>query len=164
MILGIWDGHDAGAAIVEGNEIKVAINEERVSRNKLEVGFPKESIKACLDYIDAKPGDIDTIAACTSDFSKTLTRIFPSLKDKYYLLRRRKVYPKFARWRKNLKYRLTEIGPSYPTKKISEKLLKNLKSNTDFEKPCECGYTEGKSMSIEQMKKCHWFKTGGGKN
>jgi len=46
----------------------------------------------------------------------------------------------------------------------SEKLLKNLKSNTDFENPCECGYTEEKSMSIEQMKKCHWFKTGGGKN
>jgi predicted NodU family carbamoyl transferase len=26
QILGIWDGHDAGAAIVEENEIKTAIN------------------------------------------------------------------------------------------------------------------------------------------
>jgi len=28
-VLGIWDGHDAGACIVEGSEIKIAVNEER---------------------------------------------------------------------------------------------------------------------------------------
>jgi len=124
MILGIWDGHDAGAAIVEDNKIRVAINEERVTRRKLDVGFPRESIKACLDYLNIKPEDIDIVAACTSDFSKTLTRIFPSMKDKYYLLRRRKIYPRFAQWRKDLKYKLTEFGPSYPTRKISEWLLR----------------------------------------
>lgn len=32
QILGIWDGHDAGACIVENGEIKVAINEERLTR------------------------------------------------------------------------------------------------------------------------------------
>ncbi len=136
MILGIWDGHDAGAAIVDGNEIKVAVNEERITRKKLDVGFPTESIKCCLNYLKLRPDDIKTVAACTSDFSKTLTRAFPSLKDKYYLLRRRKVYPKFARWKKDWKYKLTEIGPSYPTKKMSEKLLrKNLKKMgfKDFE-------------------------------
>ena len=31
-ILGIWDGHDAGSAIIEDNDIKVAINEERITR------------------------------------------------------------------------------------------------------------------------------------
>jgi len=124
MILGIWDGHDSGAAIVEGAQIKVAVNEERLTRRKLEIGFPKESIKCCLNYLGLKPSDIDTIAACTSDFSKTLTRIFPSAKNKYYLLRRRKVYPKFAKWQKNLKYRLTEIGSSGSTKKISKWTLK----------------------------------------
>ena len=125
MILGIWDGHDAGAAIVEDKEIKIAVNEERLTRKKLDVGFPKESIKCCLDYLKIKPQDIDLIAICTSDFSKTLTRVFPILKDRYYVLRRRKNYPKFAKWQKNLKYKLTEIGSSYPIKKISEKILKN---------------------------------------
>ena len=124
MILGIWDGHDAGAAIVDGNEIKVAVNEERLTRRKLDVGFPKESIKCCLEYLGLKPTDITDVAACTSDFSKTLTRVFPSMKDRYYLLRRRKVYPKFAKWQKNLKYKLTEFGPSYPTKKVSQYFLK----------------------------------------
>lgn len=124
MILGIWDGHDAGAAIVDKNEIKVAINEERLTRRKLDIGFPKESIKACLDYIGIKPCDIDIVAACTSDFSKTLTRIFPSLKNRYYLLRRKKIYPKFINKQKFLKYKLTEIGSNYLTKKFSEWFLK----------------------------------------
>jgi len=124
MILGIWDGHDAGAAIVDGNEIKVAVNEERLTGKKLDVGFPTESIKCCLGYLNLKPSDIDIVVTCTSDFSKTLTRVFPSMKDKYYLLRRRKIYPRFAKWQKDLKYKLTEIDPSYPTKKISEWILK----------------------------------------
>lgn len=124
MIMGIWDGHDAGAAIIDGKKIKVAVNEERLTRRKLDVGFPKESIKCCLDYLDLKPEDIDSVAACTSDFSKTLTRVFPSMKDKYYLLRRRKVYPKFAQSQKDFKYKLTEIGPSYLTRKVSENFLK----------------------------------------
>jgi len=124
MILGIWDGHDAGAAIIENNEIKVAVNEERLTHKKLDVGFPYESIKCCLNHLNLKPEDIDAVSTCTSDFSKTLTRVFPSMKDRYYLLRRRKIYPGFAKWQKNLKYKLTEIGSSYPTKKISEHNLK----------------------------------------
>jgi carbamoyltransferase len=124
MILGIWDGHDAGAAIVDKNQIKIAVNEERLTRRKLDVGFPSESIKCCLNYLGLKPGDIDLVATCTSDFSKTMTRVFPKMKDKYYLLRRRKIYPKFAQKQKDLKYKLTEIGSSYPTKKISETWLR----------------------------------------
>ncbi len=124
MILGIWDGHDAGAAIIDGKEIKVAVNEERLTRRKLDVGFPKESIKCCLEYLGLKPSDVTNVAACTSDFSKTLTRVFPSMKDKYYLLRRRKVYPKFAQNQKNFKYKLTEIGPSYLTRKVSKRFLR----------------------------------------
>ena len=38
-ILGIWDGHDSGAAIIKGNEILAAINEERLTRRKLEIIF-----------------------------------------------------------------------------------------------------------------------------
>jgi len=124
VILGIWDGHDAGAAIIEGNEIKIAVNEERLTRKKLDVGFPYESINCCLNYINLKPTDVEKIACCTSDFSKTMTRVFPSMKDRYYLLRRRQIYPRFAKRQKNLKYKLTEIGTSYPTKKASEIILK----------------------------------------
>ena len=54
-VLGIWDGHDAGACIVKDEKIIVAINEERLTKRKLDVGFPRESIKACLRYANLRP-------------------------------------------------------------------------------------------------------------
>jgi carbamoyltransferase len=113
-ILGIWDGHDAGACIVEDGVIKVAINEERLTRRKLDVGFPRNSINACLSYLKLKPNDVKVIATTTTDFSKTLTRVFPSLKERYYLFRRRKIErPRFARFQHFLKYKLTQYGNVY---------------------------------------------------
>jgi len=110
MILGIWDGHDCGAAIIEGKEIKAAVNEERFTKRKLEVGFPENSIKCCLKILNLKPTDIFHIAITTTDFAKTLTRIFPRLKENYYLFRRRKMEkPRFIDLRRNIKYRTTEI-------------------------------------------------------
>jgi len=44
LVLGIWDGHDAGAALVDGETVLFAVNEERLTRRKLEVGFPRRSI------------------------------------------------------------------------------------------------------------------------
>ncbi|MBI2076289.1 MAG: hypothetical protein HYT72_03530 [Candidatus Aenigmarchaeota archaeon] len=125
-ILGIWDGHDAGAAIAEGGVIKVAINEERLSKRKLDVGFPRLSIQACLNYLGLKPTDINIVAASTSDFSKTLTRIFPSLKESYYLFRRRKIEkPRFVGLRRAFKYNTTTTGNLHGIcKRISEYYLK----------------------------------------
>jgi carbamoyltransferase len=111
--LGIWDGHDAGVALVEGDQIVFAINEERLSRRKLEVGFPHRSIKACLNYEDIPESAITEIAISTSDPAKTLTRLVPSLKEEYYLLRRRKKAPRrFDFFKKRFKYRFTELGPN----------------------------------------------------
>lgn len=113
FILGIWDGHDAGAAIVEGDRILFAVNEERFTRRKLEAGFPRFSIEACLSFAGITPSDIKEIAASTSDPAKTLTRIFPSLKEEYYLIRRRKKGPeRFDGIKKSFKYRFTEFGPN----------------------------------------------------
>jgi len=79
-ILGIWDGHDSGAAIIKDNEILVAINEERLTRRKLEIKFPSKSIEACLNYLKIDHSDISEIAVSTSDPAKTLARIAPSTK------------------------------------------------------------------------------------
>ena len=131
-ILGFWDGHDAGAAIVEGDEIKVAFNEERLSRRKLDVGFPRLSIKACLNYLSCSPSEIKAVAASTSDFSKTLTRFFPSLKEKYYLIRRRKMIPRLMMLQKNTKYIMTEYGPSWLSSYLSERNLKQQLNKLGF--------------------------------
>jgi carbamoyltransferase len=112
-VLGIWDGHDAGAALLKGDRILVAVNEERYSRRKLEAGFPTRSINACLSYAGISPGSIQHVAISTSDPAKTLTRLFPGLKEAYYLLRRRKKDPGvllgFKKW---FKYRATELHPN----------------------------------------------------
>ncbi len=119
-ILGIWDGHDAGAALVSGDEILFAINEERLTRRKLEVGFPEMSIKACLKAAGLSPAEIATIAASTTDPAKTLTRLFPGLKEEYYLIRRRKLSPRRADpFKKAFKYRFTELAPNALSRMLS---------------------------------------------
>ena len=124
FILGIWDGHDAGAALLQGEEIVFAINEERLSRRKLEVGFPHRSIRACLDFAGLQPHDIQAIGASTTDPAKTLTRFLPNLKEEYYLIRRRKMAPRpFDAFKKAFKYRFTELAPNAISHRLSRNWL-----------------------------------------
>ena len=51
-ILGVWDGHDSGAALVRDGKIIFASNEERYTRRKLEVRFPYNAINAALALIN----------------------------------------------------------------------------------------------------------------
>ncbi len=85
-VIGVWDGHDAGAALVIDGRVVLALNEERLSGRKLDVGLPVR----CLAVMrEAAAGRRIAWAPTTSDPAKTLTRVFPSLKDNYYRLRRR---------------------------------------------------------------------------
>jgi len=118
--LGIWDGHDAGAALLEGGRVVAAVNEERLTRRKLDVGFPARSIEACLAFAGLSPKDVTRIAACTSDPAKTLTRLVPGLKEEYYLIRRRKKRPgRLDPLKKRFKYRFTELPPNRLTHALS---------------------------------------------
>jgi len=119
-VLGIWDGHDAGAALLRGDRIVFAVNEERLSRRKLEVGFPARSIRACIDFAGLRPLAIKSVAVSTADPAKTLTRLAPALKEEYYLIRRRKMRPRrLDRCRMGFKYRFTEVGPNILTRRLT---------------------------------------------
>jgi carbamoyltransferase len=121
IVLGIWDGHDSGAALVCDNEIRFATNEERLTRRKLEVSFPQRSIQAALDHERLPANAVDAIAVSTSDLSKTLHRFFPGFKEQYYQLRRRQKLPTgVRRFQKLNKYWLTEFGGSWLTRSLSE--------------------------------------------
>lgn len=125
FVLGIWDGHDAGAALLESGRVRFAINEERLSRRKLEIGFPARSIEACLRAASLQPSDVRRIAATTSDPAKTLTRLFPRLQEEYYLIRRRKKVPKtFDPLKKSFKYRFTELAPNFLSTRLSRSYFK----------------------------------------
>lgn len=62
-ILGLQlNSHDTGAAIVKDGKILAAINEERLSRKKIDGSTPYKSIKECLRITRLKEKDIDILA------------------------------------------------------------------------------------------------------
>jgi carbamoyltransferase len=124
-ILGIWDGHDSGAALLQDGQLRCAINEERLSRRKLEVCFPSRSIAACLALARLPPEQVHVVAASTSDPAKTLGRWWPGSKERYYSVRRRKASPgSTAGLTRGLKYRITEWGPGAASRLLSGRALK----------------------------------------
>ena len=127
-VLGVWDGHDAGACLVENGRIKVAVNEERLTRKKLFIGFPEKSIRACLNFFHLKPSDIQIIAACGTQFTRLLARQFPYFDREFYRFRRRLIpKPKFERSRRLLKYKLAELNLPFSKKVAEEQLKRKLK-------------------------------------
>ncbi len=126
IILGIWDGHDSGAALVAGDEVLVAVNEERLTRRKLEVGMPRLSIACCLHEAGVSPQQLAAVAVSTTDPAKTLTRLFPSLKEAYYQIRRRKKDPgRLDPLKKSFKYRFTELAPNALSRMLSRVSLRS---------------------------------------
>jgi carbamoyltransferase len=125
IAVGIWDGHDSGAALVVDGRIVAAVNEERLSRRKLEVAFPARSIEACLRIGSIRPSDVQVVAASTSDVAKTIARVFPSTKERFYQVRRRRAGPGLlASATRRAKYWITELGPSAASRALSRVCLR----------------------------------------
>ena len=63
IVLGVsLDSHDTGAAIVQNGEIVVAINEERLSRKKMDGSAPIQSVQECLRISNLGGSEIDVLA------------------------------------------------------------------------------------------------------
>jgi carbamoyltransferase len=63
--MGISDHFTAGAAIVRDGVVVAAINEERLARKKMVMGFPRKSIAAVIQLAGLKAGDIDHVAVAS---------------------------------------------------------------------------------------------------
>ena len=61
-ILGINFGHDSSASLVMNGEIVMAIEEEKMSRIKQDIGWPKHAINRILYENNLSKSDIDLIA------------------------------------------------------------------------------------------------------
>ena len=61
-ILGIYDWHNSCAALVEDGKILAAMEEERLSRNKIEFGMPFRSIKKIFEMTGNTWKDVDAVA------------------------------------------------------------------------------------------------------
>ena len=109
-VIGVWDGHDAGVALVVDGRVTLALNEERLSGRKLDVGLPERALAVVRD---AARGLRVAYAPTTSDPAKTLTRLFPSMKEDYYKLRRRLAPPgPLHGLKQRAKYALTQWRPT----------------------------------------------------
>jgi len=100
-ILGIWDGHDSGAALIKDGKIVKAISEERLNRKKLYVGFPSESIKFILNHIKKEEIDLIAIAGLeglVADIEEDIQKLWTSGLGKLYC--------KFARFDSLLRSKL----------------------------------------------------------
>lgn len=135
-ILGIWDGHDAGAAIVSGEDGRMlaAVNEERLSGRKLDIGFPSRSVESCLSVAGLSPDQITDVAYSTDDFAKTLSRAIPGMGRSYYMFRRRKTdRPALHSIRRYSKYLLTLISrPRSILRRVNEAHFSRILSRAGF--------------------------------
>mgnify|MGYP001162582552 FL=1 len=61
IILGIHDGHNCGASLCHDGKIVYSLLEERLTRKKNDVGFPKNSILECIRAYGIKNSDIDYV-------------------------------------------------------------------------------------------------------
>ena len=64
-VIGIYDDHNASAALSVNGEIVCAVQEERFTKRKNEKGFPKNAVQYILDKYDLSNDDIDIIAMST---------------------------------------------------------------------------------------------------
>lgn len=120
IVLGLWDGHDSGAAVFRSGRLLAAVNEERLTRRKLEVRFPSAAIEECLALAKIAPEEVTLVAASTRDVAKTISRWFPAGKERYYAVRRRQVQRSLRNdLVRDIKYWLTELPPIVGTEWLS---------------------------------------------
>lgn len=73
-ILGLASSHNGAACLLHGDEIAVAIQEERLLRFKRAehpVGFSSLSIKYCLDHAGITAKDLDAVVVCSTAATKS---------------------------------------------------------------------------------------------
>lgn len=67
IVLGISDSITSGAAIIAGGRVLTAVNEERLLRKKMAMGFPAYSIDEVIKVSNLKINDIDHVAVATNN-------------------------------------------------------------------------------------------------
>ncbi len=85
-VLGVHDAHDCGASLVGDGRVISAVNEERFTKKKNDVGFPVNSI-GYLKQFD----DVDAVAVPWIGGSALFARVFPGLEVKRRRLWRKEI-------------------------------------------------------------------------
>lgn len=76
VVLGLNAYHpNASAALIVDGDLVAAVEEERFTRRKYEVGFPHASVRACLDAAGLDPGDIEHVAVAGNPLSNVARKV-----------------------------------------------------------------------------------------
>ncbi|MAF20619.1 MAG: carbamoyltransferase [Parcubacteria group bacterium] len=75
LILGIHDGHCASACLLSDEKIIAWVQEERFTREKNIIDFPRKSIESCLEIAGVKGEEIDAVAIATVSFDPNVIRV-----------------------------------------------------------------------------------------
>lgn len=67
IVLGINDGHDAGAALIKDGSVLAAVQEERLNNIKHYTGIPEKSINEIFKISKTHPSDVSLIALVSYD-------------------------------------------------------------------------------------------------
>lgn len=73
--------HDSSACIVQDGTLKVALEEERFTRNKHTREFPHQAVRECLSFAELGYRDIDHIAVSIKPTHRALTKTLYALKQ-----------------------------------------------------------------------------------
>ena len=75
-ILGVHDGHNASACLIEDGAITYCIQEERLTNQKNYAGFPEKSINCILKLQNLTIHDIDYFALASDHTSLDMGTFF----------------------------------------------------------------------------------------
>ena len=65
IVLGVSDHIVSGASLVVDGRVVAAINEERLARMKMVMGFPWKSIEAVLQLAGVSASEVDVVAVAS---------------------------------------------------------------------------------------------------
>jgi carbamoyltransferase len=95
LVLGVNDGHDAGAALIKNGKVVAAVQEERLNNIKHFTGVPEKSIFEVFNIAEAHPCEVSLIALVSYDppgtenlqsfGAKTLLKLSPLLHSDSYI-------------------------------------------------------------------------------
>ena len=71
LILGVHDGHNSTAALVADGVVVAAVQEERLTRRKNEVGYPRRAIEDCLRIAGFDAKDLAEVSYASLFMHKT---------------------------------------------------------------------------------------------
>jgi carbamoyltransferase len=97
IVLGINDGHDAGAALVQNGKVVAAVHEERLNNIKGFRGVPSKAITEVFETSKINPSELNLIALASyhpsggekldSLSTKVLIRSSPLLHSNSFIIR-----------------------------------------------------------------------------